>query len=175
MGAAATGGPEMSQVVVDSSAFYRLSLAELESIAARAVVLVSPISLAETLGHLDAPRHRDEARACAGTARKDRLCKCEVLHTLSDPLADRPPFAGLCNCLDEPGQAEVPGGVAARLRDALEEAWRTYVRRSLDFCTSLVARLGLEHALSLSGREFVHMAAEGVESLMKQCGELDVE
>ena len=170
MGAAAIA----SQVLLDTSAFYRLSVAELEAIAARAAVLVSPISLAEILSHLDEPKRRDEACGRAGS-RRDRLCKCDVLQTLSDPLADQPPFAGLCSCLEEPGRARAPGGGAERLRDALEDAWRGYVRRSLDFCESLVARLGVEQALSLSGREFVRIAAEGVQALAKQYQALEAE
>ncbi|HEU4382105.1 MAG TPA: hypothetical protein VFR85_01280 [Anaeromyxobacteraceae bacterium] len=175
MGAAATAGPSTSQLLVDSSAFYRLSLAELEAIAARAAVLVSPVSLAEILSHLDEPRRRDETCGGAGAVRRDCLCKCDLLRTVWEPLADRPPFAGLCRCLDEPDEGGMPGKVAERLRDALEDAWRSHARRSLDFRESLVARLGLGHALSLSGREFVRLAAEGVQALAKEYAELGVE
>lgn len=173
MGAAGTG-PVVSQVVVDASAFHRLSLAELEAIAARAEVLVSPLSLCEILSHLDEPRRRGEGGGGAGPARRDRLCKCELLQALNDPLAERAPFDGLSGSLDELRRG-APAGAALRVQRALEEAHRVHARRSLDFCESLVAQLGLEQALSLSGAEFVRFAAASVQALTRQCRDLRVE
>jgi len=165
----------VSQVVVDASAFRRLTLAELEAIAARAAVLVSPISLCEILSRLDEPRRRDEGGGNAGPVRRARLCKCEVLRTLHDPLAERALFVGLSRVLDALRDGEGPPGAAEGARRALDEARRAHARRSLDFCETLVAQLGVERALSLAGAEFVRFAAAGVPALARQYRSLGVE
>ncbi len=175
MGAAEAVGPIVSQVVVDTSAFYRLSLGQLEAIAARAAVLVSPISLCEILSHLDEPRRRDEGGGRAEPARRDRLYKCDVLQTLHDPFAERAPFVGLSGLLDELRDGGVPAGAAQRVRRALDEARGAHARCSLDFCNSLVAQLGVEQALSLSGPEFVRFAAASVQALVRQYRDLGIE
>lgn len=136
MGAAA-GGPIVSQVVVDASAFCRLSLAELEAIAARAAALVSPISLCEILSRLDEPRRHDEGGGRAEPVRRNRLGKCDVLRALHDPLAERAPFAGLSGSLDQLRDGALPDDAAGRVRRALDDArwtrraWRTRAARSI--------------------------------------------
>ncbi len=175
MGVAATAVPTVSQVLLDTSAFYRLTLAELEAIAARAAVVVSPVSLAEILCHLDDPRHRDEGSGRAATVRWDRICKCDLVRVLCEPFAERQPFAELCAALEGPGHAEVPKEVAERVRGAMQDARRAHARCGRDFCEHLVAALGVEKALSLAGREFVCVAAEGVGALAGRCVEPGVE
>lgn len=172
MGAAGTR-PVVSQVVVDASAFFRLSLAELEAVAARAEVLVSPLSLCEILSHLDEPGRGDEGGP-PEPVRHDRLCKCELLQALADPLAERAPFDGLAGSLDELWRG-APAGATRRMQGALEELHRVHARHALDFCEELVAQLGLERALSLSGSGFVRFAAESVQALARQCRDLRVE
>lgn len=175
MCAAGAGGSMVSQVVVDASAFYRLGLDELEAVAARATVLVSPVSLCEILSHLDEPGCGDEGGRGAERVRRDRLHKCDLLQTLCDQLAECAPFAGLSGALDELREGVVSAGATARVRRALDEARRAWARASLDFCGSLVAELGVEHALSLSGPEFVRFAASSVRALVRQARDLGVE
>jgi hypothetical protein len=173
MGDATALDPAVSQVVVDTSAFYRLSLAELEAVAERAAVLVSPISLCDILIHLDDPRHGNEGGERGEPVRRSRLCKCDLLQTLCDPLAERPPFAGLSRSLDDlRGGAGRAAAAADRVRSALDEARRAHVRQVLDFCQDLVAQLGVERALSLSGPDFVRFALESVKALAEACREL---
>ena len=175
MGAAAAVGPMVSQVLVDASAFYRLSLAELEAIGASAALLVSPISLCEILSHLDEPGRGDEGAGSAEAVRGDRLRKCDAIEPLADPLAERTLLAGLAGSLDELRDGRAPPGAADSVRRALDEWRRAQARSSLGFCRSLVAQLGVEHALSLSGSEFVRQAAAGVQALAKGYRELGLE
>src|SRR5512144_2642595 len=161
MGGAGALDPVVSQVVLDASAFHQLSLADLEAVAGRAAVLVSPITLCEILSHLDDPRHRGEGGARGVPVRRSRICKCDLLQTLYDPMAERAPFAGLPESLGEL-RGGAAGLAAERARGALDEARRAHAREVLDFCRDLVARLGVQGALSLTGPDFVRFALASV-------------
>jgi hypothetical protein len=161
-------------VVLDTSAFYRLSFEELEGVAERAAVLVSPISLCDILSHLDDPRHRNEAGE-PGEVRRSRLCKCDLLQALCNPLVECFPFTGLSESLDTLCGGAGWAAAAERARSALDEARQVHARQVLDFCQDLVAQLGVERALSLSGPDFVRFALASAKELAGPCRELGTE
>jgi hypothetical protein len=162
---------DFSQLLIDSSAFDRLGFGLLEKLAPRTVLLVSPLSLYEIFCHLEEPRRRGEALEKKGIVRESRLCKCRLLKLLDDPFAEQGEFAPVGQWIEEISSGTAGPEVAEEARRALEEARREHARRSLDFAKELVARLGREHALSLSGLEFVRLAADGVDGAAEQFAE----
>ncbi len=172
---AAALGSGVSQVLIDSSAFDRLSLARLGEVGDSTAVLVSPLSLYEILCHLDAPRRAGETVDPALPLRESRLGKCRSLKLLDDPLAEEGPFAAVGQWIEELLTGTAGSDVTEEARRALDEARRDYARQSTEFARALVARVGLEHALSLSALEFVRFASSGVTPAETQYEALDID
>jgi hypothetical protein len=164
---------EASQVVIDSSAFDRLSLARLEDLATHADLLVSPLSLYEILCHLDDPARNEEVSDPALSLRESRLKKCQLLQRLDDHFAEEGPFAAVGQWIDELVGGTASCDVTAEAARALAEARRTHARRSIDFTKSLLARVGRDRALSLTAIDFVRVASDGMIAAKREAVGLD--